>query len=117
VWELLGGMKLSADLVVLSACETALGGERAGEGMIGLTYAFRHAGARSVVASQWKVDDASTGALMKAFYTHLKAGVPKDEALRRTMAWMASGNAGGRWKDPYHWAPFLLTGDPRPLRR
>ncbi len=81
-WEVFESVRLDASLVVLSGCETALGREVAGEGMVGLTRAFQYAGARSVLASQWSVTDRSTAELMKQFYTHLRAGKAKDEALR-----------------------------------
>src|SRR5207302_8301787 len=61
-------LKLPADLVVLSACQTALGKEIKGEGLIGLTRGFMYAGARRVVASQWVVDDQATSELMRVFY-------------------------------------------------
>src|SRR5207344_546988 len=71
-WEIFDQMRIDADLVTLSACGTALGKEMGGEGLIGLTRAFQYAGARSVLASLWKVEDKATGELMKRFYTHLK---------------------------------------------
>jgi len=81
-WEIFEKVRIDADLVTLSACDSGLGKEMGGEGLIGLTRAFQYAGARTVLASLWKVDDASTAELMKRFYGYLKAGRTKDEALR-----------------------------------
>src|SRR6185436_16010655 len=81
-WEVFEQVRLNADLVVLSACESALGKELGGEGLIGLTRAFQYAGARTVLASLWKISDRTTAELMVRFYKHLKDGMTKDEALR-----------------------------------
>jgi CHAT domain-containing protein len=75
-------LRLGAELVVLSACQTARGRIVRGEGVQSLAQAFFHAGARSVVASLWDVEDRSTAELMAAFYRHLVGGRPKAEALR-----------------------------------
>jgi CHAT domain-containing protein len=82
-WEIFEQVRLDADLVTLSACNTGLGQELSGEGLIGLTRAFQYAGARSVLASLWTVDDFRTMQLMEKFYAELKAGKTKDEALRQ----------------------------------
>ena len=81
-WEIFEQMRIDADLVTLSACETGLGKEMGGEGLVGLTRAFQYAGARSVLASLWSVGDESTAELMTRFYGQLKAGKTKDDALR-----------------------------------
>jgi CHAT domain-containing protein len=94
--------------VVLSACETGRGHEVKGEGLIGLTRALQYAGARSIVASQWKVADQSTATLMVAFDRSLRQGLPKDEALRQAMARLRQNPATSH---PYYWAPFVLIGD------
>ena len=107
-WEIYSQLRLKAELVVLSGCETGRGQEVKGEGLIGLTRAFQYAGARSIVASQWKVADRSTAALMVAFHHSLRQGLPKDEALRRAMAHLRQRRATS---DPYYWAPFILVGD------
>lgn len=104
-------MRLDADLVVLSACETALGEEQGGEGISGLSRAFQWAGARSVLASLWTVPDESTADLMKAFYSSVARGVPRDEALRE--AQRAILGRGGDAAHPYFWAAFELFGAPR----
>ncbi len=110
-------VRLDADLVVLSACDTALGGELAGEGVVGLTRAFQYAGARTVLASLWGVSDASTAALMSRFYAGLATGLPADEALRAAMLELLRRpvpGPGGDDRDasaPFHWAAFQLAGD------
>ncbi len=101
-------LKLNADLLTLSACQTAMGREVRGEGMIGLTRAFLYAGARSIVVSLWPVADRSTSDLMYDTYRNLGAG--KVEALRQAKLAMASSK---RYAEPYYWAPFILSGDPR----
>jgi CHAT domain-containing protein/Tfp pilus assembly protein PilF len=108
-WEIFEQVRLDADLVTLAACDSALGKEQAGEGLLGLTRAFQYAGARSVVASLWSVDDSSTSVLMKRFYGHLKLGETKDEALRAAQLDLIRGPAA--ISHPYHWAAFQLTGD------
>jgi CHAT domain-containing protein/Flp pilus assembly protein TadD len=117
VWEIFEQMRLDADLVTLSACQTALGQEMGGEGLLGLTRAFQYAGARTVLASLWSVGDAPTAELMKRFYGYLKAGQPKDEALRHAQLDLLSGRAaaavGGESSDPFYWAGFELIGDRR----
>ena len=90
-WEIFEQVRLDADLVTLSACETALGAELAGEGLIGLTRAFHYAGARSVLASLWRVADDSTAALMARFYRHLRAGT-----CRRTRRYGAPSSTRSR---------------------
>jgi CHAT domain-containing protein/Tfp pilus assembly protein PilF len=108
-WEIYSRLKLKAGLVVLSACETGRGENVQGEGIVGLTRALQYAGARAVLASQWKVADAGTSRLMVAFHQMLRRGLAKDEALRRAMA-LVRGNR--QTAQPYYWAPFVLTGDP-----
>ncbi|MBP7864631.1 MAG: CHAT domain-containing protein [Acidobacteria bacterium] len=116
-WEIFEGLKLDADLVVLSACRTALGQERGGEGLVGLTRAFFHAGAPAVVSSLWGVSDDSTALLMKRFYTGLKEGLRKDEALRRAQVALLRGKETQPGREsaahPFSWAAFVLNGDPR----
>ncbi|MBS1715763.1 MAG: CHAT domain-containing protein [Armatimonadetes bacterium] len=103
------GLSLNAELVVMSACNTARGEVRSGEGMIGLTWALFVAGCPSQVVSQWAVDDASTADLMVAFYRSLIAGKEaKGKALRD--ATLHVRRQTGR-EHPYYWAPFVLVGD------
>ena len=76
-------MELNADMAVLSACETGLGELKRGEGIIGLARAFTYAGAKSTINSLWSVDDAKTKKIMELFYTNIKDGMAKDEALHK----------------------------------
>ncbi len=102
-------LKLNADLVVLSGCQTALGQEVNGEGLIGLTRGFMHAGAPRVVASLWNVNDQATANLMKLFYQRmLKDGMRPAAALRAAQIamWKTEPNA-----IPYRWGAFILQGD------
>lgn len=102
-------LNLPADLVVLSACNTGLGKSVKGEGLIGLTRGFMYAGAASVMASLWKVDDEATAELMKHFYqVMLKDGRPPVAALREAQLFMWRQK---RWKSPYYWAGFVLQGE------
>ena len=107
-WEVLSKMRLDAELVVLSACKTGLGSEVRGEGLIGLTRAFQYAGARSVLVSLWKIADASTSEFMRLFYTQLKEGASKAEALQSAMRSMSRSE---QYRHPYFWSAFLLQGD------
>lgn len=102
-------LKLNAELVTLSACRTGLGKEVRGEGLIGLTRAFLYAGASSVVVSLWQVGDESTADLMVQFYRQMNEA-DKSEALRRAKLKMIQD---GRYAHPYHWAPFVLVGEPK----
>jgi CHAT domain-containing protein/Tfp pilus assembly protein PilF len=102
-------LKLSADLVVLSACETGLGKQITGEGLVGLTRGFMYAGASRVVASLWKVDDVATADLMGRFYRGmLKEGLRPAAALRQAQIEMQKQK---RWADPYYWAAFTMQGE------
>ncbi len=107
-WEIFEKVRIDADLVTLSACDSGLGKEMGGEGLIGLTRAFQYAGARSVLASLWKVEDKATGELMKRFYQYLKAGKAKDEALRLAQIDLIRSP---EYSQPKDWAAFELNGD------
>jgi CHAT domain-containing protein len=100
-------LKLPAEVVVLSACQTALGKEVKGEGLVGLTRGFMYAGARRVMASLWRVEDEATAELMKRLYQGmLRDGLRPAAALRRAQVAM--------WKEkkvPYDWAAFVLQGE------
>jgi CHAT domain-containing protein len=111
-------LHLHANMVVLSACETALGSTGPGEGMIGMGWALSAAGASSSVLSLWKVDSAASREFMTSFYKNLAAGgnaVPKSEALRRAGLTMLHSPA---YRHPFYWAAFTLQGDgASPLQR
>jgi CHAT domain-containing protein/Tfp pilus assembly protein PilF len=103
-------LKLPAELVVLSACQTGLGKEIKGEGLIGLTRGFMYAGAPRIVASLWKVDDRATSELMKQFYQ----GLLGPEALRPAAALRQAQLSiwkEKQWQAPYYWAAFVLQGE------
>jgi hypothetical protein len=141
VREIQRGWDLKAELVTLSACETALGRDAGGEGFVGFTQALLMSGARSVCLSLWKVDDTATSLLMQRFYQNLlgkregqSGPLPKAEALREAKAWLRNlrleevasltrseprrsitGEPPAvvtRFDHPYYWAAFVLAGDP-----
>jgi CHAT domain-containing protein/tetratricopeptide (TPR) repeat protein len=142
-WEIFERLRFDADLVTLSACSTALGERFDGEGLLGLTRAFQLAGARSVLASLWEVDDRSTAELMQRFYQALSRGASQDDALREAQLALlreaqpavlrgdpappeseATADAPTRgvgavaparadWRHPFHWAAFQLFGAAR----
>jgi CHAT domain-containing protein/Flp pilus assembly protein TadD len=100
------GLELNADLVVLSGCETALGRDIRGEGLVGLVQGFLYAGARNLVVSLWQIPDRATAELMMRFYHHiLNEGLPPAEALRQAQLSIA---AERRWRDPYFWGAFVV---------
>ena len=101
------GLQLDADLVVLSACETALGEQQNGEGLIGLNQGFTYAGARSIVTSLWQIDDKFTQELMIFFYQNLQEGLSKDEALQQAKLRLLKE----RNLQPYLWAAFVPYGN------
>ncbi len=102
-------LKLPAELVVLSACETGIGKQIRGEGLIALTRGFMYAGAARVVATLWKVDDSATAALMTQFYKEIfLKGKPPAAALRAAQIYISEQK---RWREPYYWAGFVLQGE------
>jgi CHAT domain-containing protein len=119
VQEIFGLNLAGANLVVLSACETALQlsvseGDKIeprvseGDEIVGLTRAFLYAGTPAVVTTLWKIDDVATAALMEAFYRYLREGKTTTEALREAQ-WEIMRQE--KWSNPYYWASFSLTGD------
>lgn len=129
----IGSWSLQADLVVLSACETGLGGFGNGEEILGLGYQFQRRGAQAVLASLWQVNDSSTQQLMVAFYQQLLAGQSKAAALRAAQLSLITGGEATATGDersiqvipaasssrrgspalahPFYWAPFVLIGN------
>ncbi len=107
-WEIFDQMRLDADLVTLSACNSGLGEELSGEGLLGLTRAFQYAGARSILASFWSVDDLRTMELMTEFYGELRADSSKEKALQLAQLKLLHSRSASA---PYYWAGFMLVGD------
>lgn len=102
-------LNLPAELVVISACESGVGKQLKGEGLIALTRGFMYAGAARVVASLWKVDDSATAALMAEFYKEMFTN-GRDEAAALRAAQLTISKQK-RWRDPYFWAGFVLQGE------
>jgi CHAT domain-containing protein len=101
----------NTELVVLSACQTALGRDIRGEGLVGLTRGFMYAGSKSVVASLWKVDDRATAELMKHFYRGMfQERLTPAAALRQAKITTLNQQ---RWRAPFFWAAFTLQGEYR----
>jgi Uncharacterized protein conserved in bacteria len=102
-------LNLPAELVVLSACQTGLGKETKGEGLVGMTRGFMYAGARRVVVSLWSVDDVATSEIMPKFYQKmLEGGQNPIVALRAAQLEMWNSEL---WQSPYYWAAFTVQGD------
>ncbi|WP_412069303.1 CHAT domain-containing protein [Rubrivirga sp. IMCC43871] len=105
---------LAADLVVLSGCETGGGSVHGSEGVVGLEYGVRAAGAAAAVATRWSVADRATAEIMGTFYEKLADGLPKDEALRQAqLIYLASSD--GVAASPFYWAAPVLSGSPAPI--
>jgi CHAT domain-containing protein len=102
-------LPLSADLVVLSGCQTGLGRLLRAEGTVGLPWAFLSAGSSSVLVSLWNVNDRSTSVLMQAFYQHLKQGESRARALSSATQVLLTAERKA-FRHPYYWAPFVLVG-------
>jgi CHAT domain-containing protein len=101
-------LSLNAEMVVLSACETARGARHAGEGIIGLTWALFVAGVPTQIVSQWAVDDAATARLMGGLYRSLKQGKTKEKSLREAGLALLRNE---KYQHPFYWAPFVILGD------
>lgn len=107
-------IRLSSELVTLSACETGLGQRVRGEGIIGLPHAFLSAGAKSVVVSLWKVEDSLAAGYMADFYREIRAGRTPAQAMLAVRAARIASN--GRMSLPASWAPFILVGESQGMR-
>lgn len=101
-------LRLRSELVVVSGCETGLGKNFRGEGLVGLPQAFLSGGANRVIVSLWAVDDEATSVLMTSFYRHLFRGMSASAALRLAQL---SVRSEPRWSAPFYWAPFVLHGE------
>ncbi len=101
------GLKMNADMVALTACQTGLGRRISGEGVMGMGRVFQYAGAESVLMSLWSVAEASSVKLVESFFRHLKEGKSKLEALR--LARKEIRETG--YDHPFFWAPFILVGE------
>lgn len=110
-WEIFDQVRLDTPLVTLSACETGLGRDGGGEGLVGLARAFQHAGARAVLATLWEVSDRASADLIARFYQGWAAGRPPQVALAEAQRAALSG--GGTAAHPFYWAGFTLSGSPR----
>ena len=108
VHEIFGLDLKNANLVTLSACETALGKIQGGDDLVGLSRGFIYAGTPSILATLWEVDDRSTALFMESFYKNWQQGMSKPEALRQAQIALKSMPA---YKHPYYWAPFVMIGD------
>jgi CHAT domain-containing protein len=110
VHEILSDVDLTGvNLVVLSACETALGRDGAGDEIVGLTRALLYAGTPGVISTLWEIDDSAALALMSDFYRHFISGDSAADALRHAQLHLLHGN----YPDPREWAAFTLNGDPQ----
>lgn len=112
-------MNLKAEMVVLSACETAGGALRKGEGIISLARGFSQAGAKSIITTLWKVDQATKVQVMENFYRNLSEKMPKDEALRKAKidyyTQASLDDDGGLSSHPFFWGAFIPIGDMEPV--
>ena len=108
-------LKLNADFVVLSACNTAAGDKPGAEALSGLARAFFYAGAKSLVVSHWEVDSDATVELMDGLFEALKANprLSHAEALRLSMLRMIANSSKPEWAQPKFWAPFVVVGEPQ----
>lgn len=105
---------LASNLAILTACETGKPSYQPGEGMISLAHAFNYAGSESILTSLWKIDEQSSAKILEYFYTNIKAGLTKDEALRQAkLSYIAK--AKGRTVAPQYWAGLVLIGDASPI--
>lgn len=106
------GLKLSAQLIILSACNTASGdGTPGAEGLSGLARSFIYAGARSILVSHWPVDDYATSVLTTGMVAEMQAGTARSDALRRSMLRLMRDDPQVKYAHPRYWAPFILVGD------
>lgn len=110
------GMRVDADMMVLSACNTGVGAVMRGEGVRNLARAFTFAGCSSLLASLWSVNDASSIKITRKFYEHLKAGEPKDVALQKAKNYYRQYESSRSQSAPYYWSTMVMIGDVSPLQ-
>lgn len=108
------GLRIDADLAILSACNTGIGQLKAGEGVISMNHAFAFAGCPSTVMSKWAIDESQTVSILDNFVQELKKGKKKNEALRDAKLAYIRG-ASDVYQSPIYWAGLNLVGDPRPI--
>ena len=104
-------LRMDADLITLSACESGVGELRRGEGFLSLARGFFYSGASSICSTLWKINDASTTQLMDAFYKNLAEGDKKDVALQKAQIQFLNTNRQNALAHPYHWSGFVLSGN------
>jgi len=108
-------LKLNADMVVLSACQTGIGDVFKGEGMMSMSRAFSYAGADCIIPSLWSINDAKTKELMQLFYKNIQDGKPKDVAMQKAkIAYVKSNFDIGA--HPFYWSPFVIIGNNSPVK-
>ncbi len=108
-------LKLNANLVTLSACESGIGDLKRGEGLLSLARGFYFSGAQSISSTLWKINDASSAALMSDFYKNLSNGQPKDLALQQAKLTFVKQNKDNALSHPYYWSAFVISGNTEPL--
>jgi len=108
-------LRLNAELVVLSACETGIGELQQGEGIVSLARGFSYAGAKSILTTLWSVDDAQSKVLIELFYRNLKKGKSKDSALHQAKLDYLAENPMAR-THPFYWSSYVLIGDVQPYQ-
>ncbi len=109
------GFKSNANLAVLSACNTGIGGYKSGKGVVSLSQAFMYSGIPSTISSLWSAPDNSTKEIMISFYKHLKEGKTKSKALQLSKTEYLQNTTNEKLRHPYYWAPFVIYGDDSPI--
>jgi CHAT domain-containing protein len=108
-------LKVDADLVTLSACESGIGDLKRGEGFMSLARGFFYSGAASIASTLWSINDASTTVLMHGFYKNLSKGDAKDVALQKAQVEFLDVNRQNGFSHPYYWSGFVISGNTAPL--
>ena len=108
-------LRINAEMLVLSACQTGFGPFKGGEGVLSLAHAFNYAGAQSTVMSLWKIPDQSATKIMTSFYQGLAKGLPKNEALTEAKKYYRETTVEPELRHPFYWAGFRVDGDVSPL--